>query len=92
MVKDGTDGGGARVGAGWKHKALADKVEQGIKADILQLPYPADIEVVDVLPVKEYLNAFHKSSIAIIMGLDRAFWCGNVISESIYGTRELFVF
>jgi hypothetical protein len=63
MAKDGTARGGARVGAGRKPKALADKVAQGITADVLQLPDPADIEGVDVPPVKEYMKASQKSGI-----------------------------
>ena len=63
MAKDGTARGGARVGAGRKPKALADKVAQGMTADVLSLPDPADIEGVEVPPVKDFLKANQKSGI-----------------------------
>ena len=63
MAKDGTARGGLRVGAGRKPKALADKVAQGTAADIPALPAPADMEGVDVPPVKDFLKAAQKSGI-----------------------------
>lgn len=63
MAKDGTARGGSRVGAGRKPKALADKVAQGTAADIPALPAPADMEGVDVPPVKDFLKAAQKSGI-----------------------------
>ena len=56
MAKDGTARGGARVGAGRKSKALADKLNQGMTADILAFPEPADMEGVEVPPVKDFLK------------------------------------
>jgi hypothetical protein len=53
MAKDGTARGGARVGAGRKPKALADKVVQGRKADVMNLPEPTEFTGADVPPVKE---------------------------------------
>lgn len=55
MAKDGTARGGPRAGAGRKPKALADKVAQGTAADIPAFPAPADMEGVDVPPVKDFL-------------------------------------
>ena len=63
MAKDGTARGGARVCAGRKSKALADKLNQGMTADILAFPEPADMEGVDVPPVKDFLKASQKSGI-----------------------------
>ena len=63
MAKDGTARGGARVGAGRKPKALADKIALGKPAEILSLPQPADIEGTDVPPVKDFLKAAQKSGI-----------------------------
>ena len=63
MAKDGTARGGARVGAGRKPKALADKLAQGISAEIMDLPKPTDMEGADVPPVKDFLKAAQKSGI-----------------------------
>ena len=54
MTKDGTARSGARVGAGRKSKALADKIAQGASADVLDLPKLADMEGVAVLPVRDF--------------------------------------
>ena len=43
MAKDGTARGGARVGAGRKKKALADRITQGGTGQILQFPASAAI-------------------------------------------------
>ena len=59
MAKDET----VRVGAGRKSKALADKLNQGMTADILAFPEPADMEGMDVPPVKDFLKASQKSGI-----------------------------
>ena len=63
MAKDGTRRGGQRVGAGRKPKALADKVIAGKAADAMVLPEPAEMEGVDVPPVKDFLKAAQKSGI-----------------------------
>ena len=60
MAKDGTNRGGARVGAGRKSKALVDKINEGTSAQILELPEPPVFEGEDVPPVKEYLKAKQK--------------------------------
>ncbi len=61
MAKDGTARGGARVGAGRKPKALADKVVAGTADTAMVLPEPVEITGVDVPPVKEYLRAEQKN-------------------------------
>lgn len=63
MAKDGTARGGPRVGAGRRPKALADKLTQGSTAEVLDFPEPADLEGIDVPPIKEYLKASQKSGI-----------------------------
>ena len=65
MAKDGTARGGRRVGAGRKSKALSDKVAQGRKVAVLEVP---DVELVpiDMPPVKEYLKAKQQSGIDLV--------------------------
>lgn len=60
MAKDGTQRGGARVGAGRKRKPLADKISEGRTATIIDLPAPADMTGVETPPVKEYMTARQK--------------------------------
>ena len=60
MAKDGTNRGGARVGAGRKPKALVDKIKDGDTAQVIELPAPPTFEGADVPPVKEYLKAKQK--------------------------------
>ena len=59
MAKDGTNRGGARPGSGRKPKALTDKIKEGKSASVL--PEPADIQGVDMPPVKEYMRAQQKN-------------------------------
>ena len=61
MAKDGTARGGARVGAGRKPKALSEKITLGQSDDAMVLPTPADIEGVDMPPVRAYLSAPQKN-------------------------------
>ena len=61
MAKDGTARGGARVGAGRKPKALVDKIADDRAANVMVLPEPAEIEGVDVPPIKSYLTATQKN-------------------------------
>ena len=63
MAKDGTARGGARVGAGRKPKALADKLVRGSSAKVMELPKPEELEGVVVPPVKNFLKAAQKSGI-----------------------------
>jgi len=65
MAKDGTNRGGYRVGSGRKSKPLAEKVAEG-KVDSLKKPTDfeleaADLEGVDMPPVKEYMKAKQKN-------------------------------
>lgn len=59
MAKDGTQRGGARVGAGRKAKALTEKISEGVTAAVLQ--FPEELVGVDVPPVKDYLKANQKN-------------------------------
>lgn len=61
MARDGTARGGQRVGAGRKSKALLDKINDGHLEGAMVLPQPADIEGVDVPPVKQYLMSRQKN-------------------------------
>lgn len=63
MAKDGTNRGGARVGAGRKSKALTEKIADGRLDGAMILPAPASLEGVDVPPVKEYMKAAQKNGI-----------------------------
>ncbi len=65
MAKDGTARGGARVGAGRKPKALAEKITQGGTGPVLKFPEVADFKGEDVPPIKEYLKADQKSGIKL---------------------------
>ena len=65
MAKDGTARGGARVGAGRRPKALADKIALGRPAEVISLPEPPEMEGTDVPPVKEYMKASQKSGIEL---------------------------
>lgn len=59
MAKDGTQRGGARVGAGRKSKALTEKINAGVSAEVLQ--FPEELLGVDMPPVKDYLKARQKN-------------------------------
>lgn len=61
MAKDGTMRGGPRVGQGRPKKALTEKISDGKMSGVMVLPTPAEIEGVDVPPVKEYLKATQKN-------------------------------
>lgn len=58
MAKDGTNRGGARIGAGRKPKSLTDKISEGKSAKVLTAP--AELEGVDVPPVREFMKAPQK--------------------------------
>ena len=55
MAKDGTNRGGARVGAGRKKKPLAEKLQEGKPATALVLPDPPNLIGIEMPPVKDYL-------------------------------------
>jgi len=59
VAKDGSGRGGARPGAGRKPKALTEKISEGKTAEVLM--EPAELEGVDVPPVKDFLKSPQKS-------------------------------
>ena len=59
MAKDGSNRGGARPGAGRKPKALTEKISEGRSAEVLM--EPAELEGMDVPPVKDFLRSPQKS-------------------------------
>lgn len=56
MAKDGTNRGGARVGAGRKKKPLAEKIQEGKAAKAVVLPEPPELTAGELPDVKEYLS------------------------------------
>nr|DAZ15565.1 MAG TPA: terminase small subunit [Caudoviricetes sp.] len=59
VAKDGSNRGGARPGAGRKPKALTEKISEGRSAEVLM--EPAELEGMDVPPVKDFLKSPQKS-------------------------------
>ena len=59
VAKDGSNRGGARPGAGRKRKALTEKISEGKTAAVML--EPAELEGVDVPPVKDFLKSPQKS-------------------------------
>ena len=59
VAKDGSNRGGARPGAGRKPKALTEKISEGKTAAVMM--EPAELEGVDVPPVKDFLKSPQKS-------------------------------
>ncbi len=61
MAKDGTNRGGARVGAGRKPKALTEKINTGAHAIVIDLPSAPDLTGSEMPPVKDYMTAVQKN-------------------------------
>lgn len=70
MAKDGTNRGGARVGAGQKKKTLHDKILEGNpgrrQLTIVEFKDAADLEGQTMPPPREYLSAKQKSGKTIL--------------------------
>ena len=60
MAKDGTARGGARMGAGRKTKALAEKISEGQAATVMEFTETAQFQGEDIPPIKDYLKARQK--------------------------------
>ena len=60
MAKDGTARGGARMGAGRKTKALAEKISEGQAATVMEFTDTAQFQGEDIPPIKDYLKARQK--------------------------------
>ena len=56
MAKDGTNRGGARVGAGRKKKPLAEKIQDGQKAIALAMPINDNLDGAEIKGIKEFLS------------------------------------
>lgn len=56
MAKDGTNRGGARVGAGRKKKPLADKLLDGQKASAITIPEPETLEGAEMPDIEGFLS------------------------------------
>ena len=65
MAKDGSNRGGARVGAGRKPKALSKKIHEGREARVVQLPEAPELEGADMPEVKYYMTVSQKSGIEL---------------------------
>lgn len=61
MARDGTNRGGPRPGQGRPSKALADKVNEGKAALVMELPTPAKLTGRDMPPIKEFLKEEQKN-------------------------------
>ena len=91
VAKDGTNRGGARIGAGRKPKPLTDKIREGRSDSAMVLPEPASFYGVDVPPVKEYLKAQQKNgrSLAAAQIFEEVYlWlkergCENLVSRQL---------
>lgn len=59
-AKDGTNRGGYQIGGGRPRKGLAEKINSGKKATVLELPEPADLMGDYTPPVKEFMTAQQK--------------------------------
>ena len=65
MAKDGTNRGGARVGAGRKKKPLNEKITEGKANKAKVLKIDAKLEGADIPPIREYLKAKQKNGIEL---------------------------
>ena len=65
MARDGTQRGGARVGAGRKKKPLAEKIQEGQSTTVLAFN-PSELSGEDMPPVKDYMIAAQKNGESFI--------------------------
>ena len=61
MAKDGTNRGGARIGAGRKPKALSQKINEGKSALVVELPDAPELEGAPMPPVKHFMTTDQKN-------------------------------
>lgn len=64
MAKDGTRRGGARPGAGRKPKALADKIKDGQKAQVMM--QPTELEAVEMPPIRDFLTEQQRDGTTLV--------------------------
>lgn len=79
MAKDGTNRGGARVGAGAKKKPLADKITEGNlggrKLTVIEFSGTADLEGEEMPEANKMLEAIQKDGKALVAGeIYKATW------------------
>jgi hypothetical protein len=99
MAKDGTNRGGARVGAGRKSKALSEKIGEGRSASVVQLPDAPDLAGMDMPPVKYYLSVLQKNGIDLDAAeVFRETWewlkarrCEELVSSQVIGQYAMAV-
>lgn len=63
MAKDGTNRGGARVGAGRKSRALEDKINEGRQTPAVRLPDAPDLVGIEMPPAKYYMTVAQKNGL-----------------------------
>ena len=63
MAKDGTNRGGARVGAGRKPKALSKKINEGRNAVVTEFPDTPNLDGLEMPPAKDYMLAVQKNGL-----------------------------
>jgi hypothetical protein len=72
MAKDGTNRGGARVGAGAKKKPLADKIAEGNpggrKLTVMEFQDTADLKGLEMPEPNKMLEAIQKDGKALVAG------------------------
>ena len=72
MAKDGTNRGGARVGAGAKKKPLADKIAEGNpggrKLTVMEFSDTADLKGLEMPEPNKMLEAIQKDGKALVAG------------------------
>lgn len=72
MAKDGTNRGGARIGAGAKKKALVDKITEGNPGGrtltIMEFQNAADLEGIEMTEPSKMLEAVQKDGKTLVAG------------------------
>ncbi len=72
MAKDGTNRGGARIGAGAKKKALSDKIAEGNPGGraltVMEFKNTADLEGLEMPEPNKMLEAIQKDGKALVAG------------------------
>lgn len=72
MAKDGTNRGGARIGAGAKKKALSDKIAEGNPGGrtltVMEFNNTADLEGMEMPEPNKMLEAIQKDGKALVAG------------------------
>jgi len=95
LAKDGTSRGGARVGAGAKKKALADKIAEGNpggrKLTVIEFTNTADLQGQEMPEPNKMLEAIQKDGKALVAGeIYKSTWqwlnergCSSLVSPQL---------